>query len=90
SFGLKDFIIQPYLLIAVTIVFSYLLVAEIPLFSLKFKHLKWKDNEIRFIFVASSVLLLVFLQEIGLVLTILLYLIFSLISNFVRRNNSKT
>jgi len=85
SFGLKDFIIQPYLLIATTIIFSYLLVAEIPLFSLKFKHLKWKDNEIRFIFAASSVLLLIFLREVGLVLAILLYLILSIVSNVFKK-----
>ncbi|MEM8525667.1 MAG: CDP-alcohol phosphatidyltransferase family protein [Bacteroidota bacterium] len=82
SFGLKEVIAQPWLLLAVTIIFSYLLVAEIPLFSLKFKHLKWKGNEIRFIFVAFSILLLIFLREAGLVLAILLYLVLSIINNF--------
>lgn len=85
SFGLKNFITQPALLLTVTVVFSYLLVAEIPLFSLKFKHLKWKDNEIRFIFVASSVLLLLFLREVGLVLAILLYLVFSIVNNLTNK-----
>lgn len=85
SLGLKELIAQPALLLAVTVTFSYLLVAEIPLFSLKFKHLKWKDNEIRFIFAASSILLLILLREVGLVLAILLYLGLSIITNFSKK-----
>lgn len=40
----------------ISIVFSLLLVAEIPLFALKFKNLKWKGNEIRFIFIILALL----------------------------------
>lgn len=34
-------------------IFSYLLIAELPLFALKFKNLSWHDNSIKFIFLAG-------------------------------------
>src|SRR5436853_2350061 len=43
-----NFILNPYFLIALTLLMSYLLVAELPLFALKFKNFKWAGNEIRF------------------------------------------
>ena len=36
----------------------YLLVAEIPMFALKFKHWGWKGNELKYGFVGLSVVLL--------------------------------
>lgn len=35
------------------ILFCWLLVAELPLFALKFKNLSWKDNKIKYIFLAG-------------------------------------
>jgi len=46
------------ILIALVLLCCYLLVAEIPFFSLKFHNLKWKDNRSRFIFLIGDVLLL--------------------------------
>lgn len=37
-------------LLAGILFFSYLLVAELPLFALKFKNLSWKDNAVKYIF----------------------------------------
>ncbi len=37
---------------------SYLLVAEIPMFALKFKHWGWKGNEVKYIFILSCIPLL--------------------------------
>ncbi len=37
------------------LVLSYLLIAELPLFALKFKNLSWKDNSIRFIFLLGCI-----------------------------------
>ncbi len=79
----------PYLLfnqyklvwIAITILFSFLLVAEIPLLAIKFKHFKWKDNEIRYLFLILSLLLLIILQLIAIPLIIILYILISVVSN---------
>lgn len=48
---------DPWVLSAIVIVSSYLLVSGIPLFALKFKNFTWNDNKIRFTFLAISVLL---------------------------------
>lgn len=49
------------LLVVIIIVSSLLLVSPIPMFSLKFKHLKPKGNEIRFIFLSLIIILLILL-----------------------------
>ncbi|MEM0994245.1 MAG: CDP-diacylglycerol--serine O-phosphatidyltransferase [Bacteroidota bacterium] len=83
-FGIAHLVAQPAILIIITLLLSYLLVAELPLFSLKFKHLRWKTNEVRFIFVAVALLLLLFLQELGLILTIIIYVLLSVFNNLKR------
>ncbi|AFM04429.1 phosphatidylserine synthase [Bernardetia litoralis DSM 6794] len=76
-------ILNPILLVILTIVMSLLLVAELPLFALKFKSFAFKGNEIRYIFILSSILLLAFLQFLGVPLIILLYVLLSVVSNMV-------
>lgn len=51
-----------WLLIVLTVLFSYLLVAEIPMFALKVKNLAWKDNQIQYIFLGVTIILLVIFQ----------------------------
>lgn len=79
----SEVILNPILLVVLAIVMSLLLVAELPLFALKFKSFAFKGNEIRYIFLLSSILLLVFLQFLGIPLVILLYVLLSVISNIV-------
>lgn len=68
-----------YLFILVCI-FSYLLVSEIPMFSLKFKNLSWKDNKVSFIFLLVCIPLLVFLGIAGFAAIIVWYLLLSVIT----------
>ena len=70
-----------YVMIVLVVVFSYLLVAEIPMFSLKFKNLSWKDNQIRYIFLAISVLLFVTLRFAAFSFIILLFILMSVVNN---------
>lgn len=49
----------PWAMIALALVSCWLLVAELPFFSLKFKNMSWKDNSIRYIFLLGSVLIIV-------------------------------
>jgi CDP-diacylglycerol---serine O-phosphatidyltransferase len=67
-----------YLLLGITVVMSWLLVAEIPLFALKFKNLRWEDNKSQFTFVGFSGLLLVLLKWIAIPAIILLFILMSL------------
>jgi CDP-diacylglycerol---serine O-phosphatidyltransferase len=69
-------------LIVLTLIMSFLLVAELPLFALKFKHFKWKGNEIRYVFLLLCALLLAILQVVGIPLIIVLYVLMSLINNW--------
>jgi len=64
---------------------SYLLVAEIPMFALKFKHWGWKGNEIKYIFVISCVPLLLLLGVIGFAAIIAWYVLLSTIQNITRK-----
>jgi len=81
-------IFQPATLIVMTLILSFLLVAPIPLFALKFKHFKWTGNEIRFVFILWSILLLFFLQFIGIPLAILSYILFSVGNNWLFKNKN--
>ncbi|WP_435356893.1 CDP-alcohol phosphatidyltransferase family protein [Emticicia sp. SJ17W-69] len=78
----KFLILNSTVLIAYTLVMSYLLISEIPLFALKFKNFSWSDNKIKYIFLILSVILLVFIQFVAIPLIIFLYIILSIISNF--------
>lgn len=65
-------------LLIITVLFSGLMVAPIPLFALKFKDFQWSHNKIRFTFLVASVLLILFFKAAGIPLAILLYIIISL------------
>lgn len=83
----KD-LVNPYLLICLSIILSCLLVAELPLFSLKFKHFKWKGNEIRFVFLLLAVVMLVLLKFVGIPLTIIFYILLSVVSNIINKKKA--
>lgn len=68
-----------YLFIMV-IVFSYLLVSEIPMFSLKFKNLSWKDNKVSFIFLIVCIFLLATLRISGFAAIIIWYILLSTVT----------
>ena len=80
-----ELIQNKYFLIGVTLFFSVIMNAEIPLFSLKFKNFKLKDNLIKYIFLLLSVVLIVIIKVAAIPTIILLYIIISLIQNITNR-----
>jgi len=76
-----NLITNNYFLIAITILLTYLMNAELPLFSLKFKDYSVKNNLIKYLFLLASLLMIVFLQYISIPLIIILYVVLSVISN---------
>ncbi len=72
------------LLTAITVI-SALMVSEVPMFSLKLKSLKWKGNEIRFLFIAFCIVLVASLQLYGLPLIILGYIVISLVQKLTAK-----
>jgi CDP-diacylglycerol--serine O-phosphatidyltransferase len=85
--GMGDQLIaSPYLVWAVVVMIfisSFLLVAELPLFALKFKHWGWKGNEVKYIFILSSAALILVLGVNGIAATIAWYVILSTIQKTV-------
>lgn len=67
-------------LFGLVLLMSYLLVAEIPMFSLKFKSLSWSANKVSYLFLLVCIPLLVFLQISGFAAIILWYIFLSLIT----------
>ena len=63
----------------------YLLIAEIPMFALKFKHWGFKGNEIKYIFVFSCIPLLLFLGVSGFAAIIAWYVLLSKITNVTKK-----
>ncbi len=81
-------LIQPMVLIPIIIVMSLLLVAELPLFALKFKSFQWKGNEIRYVFLISCGILIPLLLFWSVPIIILLYLLLSLINTIIRKKQT--
>lgn len=82
--GAHDFLVADTLaflyLIILVLLTSWLLVAEIPMFSLKFKNLSWRDNKVQFIFLLGCIPLVLFLQLAGLAAVIIWYALLSLLT----------
>ncbi len=70
-----------YFLIGVTLVLSYLMNAEIPLFSLKFKTFGLKENLLKYVFLIASIIMILTLEVISIPLVIILYVVLSVGSN---------
>ena len=70
-----------WVIIVATFASSYLLIAEIPMFALKFKHWGFKGNEVKYIFVLSCIPLLLFLGVSGFAAIIAWYVLLSVITN---------
>lgn len=83
---MSTIIVSNYFLLPLSIVMSLLLVAELPLISLKFKNLNIKDNILRYVLIISSVILFAGIQFAAVPLIIALYVILSFIEfRMIRR-----
>ncbi|MFO8066533.1 MAG: CDP-alcohol phosphatidyltransferase family protein [Bacteroidales bacterium] len=67
-----------WMLIGLTLFLSIFLVANVTLFSLKFKNLKVTDNLVRYVFLAGSAILLLFLHWFAIPLIMIFYITLSM------------
>ena len=67
-----------WLILGLILLSCWILVAEIPLFALKFKQWGWKGNEVKYIFLISCVVLLALMRVSGLAVIIVWYVLLSL------------
>lgn len=63
--------------VAMVLVSSWLLVAEIPMFALKFKTWGWRGNEVKYVFALTSIVIICLLGTIGVAAAIAWYMLLS-------------
>jgi CDP-diacylglycerol--serine O-phosphatidyltransferase len=83
-------ILNKWFLIVLTLVSCYLLNSNIKLFALKFNNLGFKDNAVRYIFIILTLVLLVLLHFAAVPLIILMYVLLSLISANLTREDKQS
>jgi CDP-diacylglycerol---serine O-phosphatidyltransferase len=89
TFGLGPIIFDKIVLYAITLTISALMVSEIPMFAFKFKSFGWKGNEIIYLFIILSVVLLATLKFAAISLIVILYVLVSIIKQAVENPKAK-
>src|SRR5437868_2889994 len=75
EFNLSSMVLNPYFILGLTLLQSWLLVAKLPLFALKFKNFSWKDNSFQFILLLLSAVILILFRYAALPMIIFLYVL---------------
>lgn len=75
-----------YAVLAGMLLSCYLLVSEIPMFALKFKHWGWSGNEVKYTFLLSSAVVLAVFQIQGIAIVIAWYIVLSVITNTLNKS----
>jgi CDP-diacylglycerol---serine O-phosphatidyltransferase len=88
TLGLGEVVLNPYFLYILIPISSFLLISEIPMFSMKMKKLEWKGNELRFIFALASVAMLVFFRWSAFAFIITFYVIMNIILLLSKRKDT--
>lgn len=73
-----------YIILGLIVIFSFLLISELPLFALKFKNFGWNDNKIRYLFLGLSAVLLICFWLTAIPFIVILYLLLSIINNLLK------
>ncbi|MEN8119907.1 MAG: CDP-alcohol phosphatidyltransferase family protein [Bacteroidota bacterium] len=84
--ALGVYTIRPIVLLPLIVILSILLVAKIPMFSLKFKNYKFEHNKLKYIFLIFSVISFVSLQILAVPIIFLIYISFSIFNNIFNKN----
>ncbi len=74
---------MPVILVMICIS-SYVMVAELPMFALKFKMWGWKGNEVKYIFLITCIPLLAIFRVSAFAVIIAWYVILSVVTNKIR------
>ncbi len=86
---LGTYIVKPMVIVCLSIVLSVLLVAEIPMFSLKFKSYNFEDNKLKYFFLIVSALLFAVIQVLAIPIIFVLYITFSIFDNILDKSIKK-
>ncbi|WP_256012385.1 CDP-diacylglycerol--serine O-phosphatidyltransferase [Desertivirga xinjiangensis] len=81
----RAYILNPFFLFIFSLGMSFLLVMELPLISLKFKNLDYKENLLRYILILSAAVLILIFKFAAVPIIIFIYIILSIIQfRFIR------
>ncbi len=83
------YIVKPVVIVGLSFLLSFLLVAEIPMFSLKFKTANFEDNKLEYSFLIVSVVLFAIVQVLAIPLIFILYITFSIFNNILMKSIKK-
>lgn len=70
-----------WMLIGLLLLSCWLLVAEIPMFALKFKHWRWEGNKVRYLFVLTCIPLLLIFGIAAFAIIVAWYVVLSIVVN---------
>lgn len=84
---LSAILLHQYFITFFPLLSAYMLVAELPLIALKFKHFGIKGNEFRYVLILLSTLFIIIFQFAGVALAILVYILLSIIQQLLQRKN---
>lgn len=76
---LRGIILNPYVLLAVTVVLTWLMLSKITIMSFKFKTFSWQQNYFRYLLVIIFVVLISLFSILSIPLIIIVYVLMSII-----------
>ncbi len=82
-----NLILNPLFILILTGILSWLLIAELPLFSLKFKKFDFKSNAFQYILIICAAILIAIFNLAAIPIIIILYVLLSLVKNVTEKTN---
>jgi len=76
---LPEFLFSGYFLAGMVILLSFLLISNLKLMALKFADYSWENNKGRYMLIAISLVLIIWLKSFSIPVILILYLILSLL-----------
>lgn len=80
-----DLTTNKYVLTSLTVLFSFLLVAELPLIALKFKGFQFKQNAFRYLLILVAILTIILFGYLAIPVILVFYILFSIVENFTKK-----
>jgi CDP-diacylglycerol--serine O-phosphatidyltransferase len=80
----EHIILNPYFIIVTSVILSFLLVSEIPLFSMKFKTFMFRENIFQYLLLILSVIIFPVFLFASIPIVIILYILLSIIQNSLK------
>ena len=73
---------NPLIMLIISALLSFMLIAEVPMFSLKVKNLRWSENQTPLTFLFLLIALLVLINLVAMPVIIIIYIIWSIIAKY--------